>query len=394
MVFISHSSNDKALVRRIGADLLTEGISIWLDEIYADLGDQLSTTLTGAIGQSSYVVLVISRHSVRSKWVACEIEWALQNEQELNRKILIPIKIDDTPPPANIADRIHADFTSYTSGLARLVEFREKQGLAAERQPLGRCQFALSFRDHIHLDYRALRAALRHTKSYYGGTVREDQLFVVYEDDYIALRNRAFARLDSITEDSYYTADFASDYAERMRIVRKMENDLARGIAHLINHFRLDRESEFSCVFEACHFFAMCWRSALIRLLYELQNPDLPEQSLGKDFERDLRGDRGVYAHLGSEWRNPTPHERCHLDVFYPDYSWGASIWIFDQSGLRQNFLSEGNVPRPVVEALSSSQITWFLCRSSPPSIWTAYPRKPICESSCAGCRSQLSHCT
>lgn len=113
-IFISHSSKDKNFARMLANHLSEHGLTPWLDESELTLGDHLTRKITDALEGIEYMAIVLSPHSVGSKWVAKEIEIAGGQEENQGRKIIIPVLLKDAPLPPSLADRVYADFTDPT----------------------------------------------------------------------------------------------------------------------------------------------------------------------------------------------------------------------------------------------------------------------------------------
>ncbi|WP_460098754.1 TIR domain-containing anti-phage reverse transcriptase [Sessilibacter sp. MAH4] len=94
-VFLSHASEDKAsIVRPIYDELANLGVSAFLDEVNLEWGDSLTEKINHALGQSKYVLAVLSQNSVDKKWPAKEINAALARELAGKQKIL-PLLVGD-----------------------------------------------------------------------------------------------------------------------------------------------------------------------------------------------------------------------------------------------------------------------------------------------------------
>jgi hypothetical protein len=131
-VFISHSSLDKPFARHLASALLSGGFPVWLDSWKMEFGDSLLDKVYDGIESSSVVILVISQHAAESGWVNRELNAALSKEQQIGRKFLIPVKIDNCDAPIKVADRIYADFSSsFSAPLSKLEHdhFRMKRSL-------------------------------------------------------------------------------------------------------------------------------------------------------------------------------------------------------------------------------------------------------------------------
>ncbi len=93
-VFLSHSSKDKAFVRRLAIDLHQEGIEPWLDEMELRAGESLTALETG-IRNAGCLVVVLSKAANQSDWVKREIEMA----RAMGGVRILPVLIEDIVGP-------------------------------------------------------------------------------------------------------------------------------------------------------------------------------------------------------------------------------------------------------------------------------------------------------
>jgi hypothetical protein len=122
VAFISHSSKDKKFVRQLAADLVANGVNVWLDEQRIRVGDSIPEKVAQGVAESDFFLLVISENSVGSAWVQKELNSALVKEIERRRVTVMPLKLDDAKVPDSIIDKKYADFSgSYASGLSELL---------------------------------------------------------------------------------------------------------------------------------------------------------------------------------------------------------------------------------------------------------------------------------
>jgi hypothetical protein len=133
--FISYSSQDTILVRRLYADLKARGVDCWFAPHDMKIGARIRPTIDRAIHQREKLLLVLSEHSITSYWVEDEVEAALERERTEHREMLFPIRLDEsvTRPtvPAwaarlrrqvNIGDFTRwADPQAYQRALERLI---------------------------------------------------------------------------------------------------------------------------------------------------------------------------------------------------------------------------------------------------------------------------------
>ena len=93
--FISYSSSDELLARRLHADLQDQGVRCWFAPEDMKIGDRIRPKINEMIHVQDKLLLILSESSVQSKWVAYEVETALTREIQQQRDILFPVRIDD-----------------------------------------------------------------------------------------------------------------------------------------------------------------------------------------------------------------------------------------------------------------------------------------------------------
>lgn len=124
--FISYSSKDSALARRLHADLKARGVDCWFAPHDMKIGARIRPTIDRAIYQQEKLLLLLSEHSIDSSWVEDEVEAALERERRERREMLFPIRLDNCTKrpgvPAWVA-RLHrqvniGNFTKWTDARA------------------------------------------------------------------------------------------------------------------------------------------------------------------------------------------------------------------------------------------------------------------------------------
>lgn len=132
-VFISHSTQDKPFVRRLVEDLKRFDLKIWFDERELAIGDSIVSGISNGLKDTDYLVVVLSKSSVRSKWVQAELNAALINELSDKGTFILPALIEDCVLPSLLRDRKYADFRSdYDRGLTSLIEVFEEENKSAK----------------------------------------------------------------------------------------------------------------------------------------------------------------------------------------------------------------------------------------------------------------------
>lgn len=94
--FISYSSKNDALARRLYADLQVSGVRCWFAPEDMKIGDKIRPRIDEAIHQQDKLLLVLSEHALASAWVEDEVEAALEKERRQQREVLFPVRLDES----------------------------------------------------------------------------------------------------------------------------------------------------------------------------------------------------------------------------------------------------------------------------------------------------------
>jgi TIR domain len=93
--FISYSSHDEALAQRLRTDLRAHKVRCWFAPEDLKIGDEFRSRIDESIQVYDRLLLILSEHSVTSRWVQKEVETAFEKEGKENRIVLFPIRIDE-----------------------------------------------------------------------------------------------------------------------------------------------------------------------------------------------------------------------------------------------------------------------------------------------------------
>jgi len=122
-IFLCHSSQDKAAVRKIYNDLRNDGFAPWLDEENLLPGEDWQYTISKAVRSSDICVVCLSKHSItKSGYVQKEIKLALDvaEEKPEGTIFIIPARLE----PCELPERLsawHAADLFVTGGYDKLV---------------------------------------------------------------------------------------------------------------------------------------------------------------------------------------------------------------------------------------------------------------------------------
>jgi TIR domain len=127
-VFVSHSHSDKPFVRRLVEDLRKADLNVWLDEQELAPGDSIIDRVSEGLKDTDYLVAILSRSSMQSKWVQAELNAALSGQLSHTGTAVLPVLIEDVEIPVLLRDRLYVDFrTGYEYGLNVLLQaFRQE----------------------------------------------------------------------------------------------------------------------------------------------------------------------------------------------------------------------------------------------------------------------------
>ncbi len=112
-VFLSHSSRDKDVVRKLAEDLAFCEVDAWFDEWEIQVGDSLYDVITRALEKSRYIGIVLADHFDDSCYASDEMKQALTRERREDRIVLLPLLFGNIDIPAFLEDKLYLDFRSH-----------------------------------------------------------------------------------------------------------------------------------------------------------------------------------------------------------------------------------------------------------------------------------------
>jgi hypothetical protein len=124
-VFISYSHKDSAFVARLGARFKRDGIGYFQDVKDMFAGDRVEAAIVRGIATHSVFAVVVSESSLRSPWVAWEVDRVIESSKTQD-KAIIPLLIQDIHPdqlPTMLSPYIWIDFsTDFEPAYHRIAE--------------------------------------------------------------------------------------------------------------------------------------------------------------------------------------------------------------------------------------------------------------------------------
>lgn len=129
-VFLSHSSPDKALARRLARDLQSSQVEVWLDQWQIGVGESFEQRIAQGLADTDFVIVLLTRHAVASEWVNREWREVVEREAGTRRIAVLPVRAEPCELPDFLAQRSHADIAggSYVLGFRHLLHLLHHYG--------------------------------------------------------------------------------------------------------------------------------------------------------------------------------------------------------------------------------------------------------------------------
>jgi len=160
-VFLSYRSVNRPWVLNLYDVLRQQGHEVFIDQTELKAGDPLLYRIGEALAASQSGVLIWSKATADSKWVAREVA-TLENQVDTKTEFcFVPIVLDGSGLPPMIATRIYLDFSSYPDGpnggeLLRLLHAINGKSLSPEA-----AQFAMEQDEAAQIAAVKINTAIR-----------------------------------------------------------------------------------------------------------------------------------------------------------------------------------------------------------------------------------------
>lgn len=124
-IFLSHTTTDKAAVRRIAEALRGAGHQPWLDEDEILVGQSIPTAVESGLRKADFVVICLSRAAAQRGWIEAERDATLMQQFRERKERILPARLEDVAPPYLIASLAYIDLfpddLAFRRGVARLI---------------------------------------------------------------------------------------------------------------------------------------------------------------------------------------------------------------------------------------------------------------------------------
>jgi len=109
-IFISYSQKDKKFVDQLAMNLVRARHHVWVDRWELNVGDSLIDRIQSALTDSSAILVILSKASVKSNWCQKELSAGLVRELTEKQVVVMPCLIEDCEIPLFLRDKKYADF--------------------------------------------------------------------------------------------------------------------------------------------------------------------------------------------------------------------------------------------------------------------------------------------
>jgi hypothetical protein len=297
-IFLSYSAKDRDFVQRLALDLTQRGFRVWLDSWHMGIGEHLTQSVRQGVNSSAFLVVVLSPHTSKSKWVSDELDWATAREREQGRKILLPVRIGGGKVPKQIRDRIFADFTDSYSDALRKLESRLQAWSQAKPAPfdIADVDIPIFLDDGLDVDVYALGHCLTRISTQLlesalgrqrpldwtlceGEELTATQVHLQPSKTYDRLRRSALSRVELLTHETGLRPEERQSLSLHARRALALEQHLLKGAAKLLSvgiplgsgSPALGSTPGFSGAY-ACGAFILLQRARLLMTFYFLMS--------------------------------------------------------------------------------------------------------------------------
>ena len=115
------------MAERIANTLKQKGYVVWFDEWKIKVGDSIIDKINKGIVESDFLLVLLSKNSIKSKWVKEELNAAKMKEIAKRKVFILPVLLEDCEIPSLISDKRYADFrTSFSKGITEIMKTLEE----------------------------------------------------------------------------------------------------------------------------------------------------------------------------------------------------------------------------------------------------------------------------
>ena len=104
-------------------------MDVWLDQGEIGVGDSISGQIEQGLEECDFLVVLCSRASIESGWVAREVHSRIDLEVTTGRTVILPVRVEKCEMPPLLADKLYADLADdYDAAVAAVVQAVSQPG--------------------------------------------------------------------------------------------------------------------------------------------------------------------------------------------------------------------------------------------------------------------------
>ena len=130
-LFLCHSSKDKGFVEHLAGKLLSNGFTVWYDDWEIHVGDSIVQKINEGISSSDFLLVVLSKNSVKSRWVREELSVATLKNIDSKVAFILPILLEQCEIPPLLSDKKYANFSEDPNAaykeLVKAINYHSKE---------------------------------------------------------------------------------------------------------------------------------------------------------------------------------------------------------------------------------------------------------------------------
>ena len=132
-VFISYSSKNRLRALRLAEALRDINVDVWWDEWDILVGHSFLDSIYDGLRSCDYLAVILTKHSVKSKYVKEELDFAKQMELENSKVKILPLLYEKCQIPDSLKRKHYADFTNFKKGFSELIKILGISSLKVEK---------------------------------------------------------------------------------------------------------------------------------------------------------------------------------------------------------------------------------------------------------------------
>lgn len=123
-VFLSYSYQDQEKACLIADKLQELGVNVFHDQFGFDIGESFVNRLYKEIESSDFFLLLLSKNSIESRWVAKELDYAISKTLHFRDITIVPLLLSPAKIPNSLKDRVRFDLRrNFETQIKKLSEY-------------------------------------------------------------------------------------------------------------------------------------------------------------------------------------------------------------------------------------------------------------------------------